>query len=98
MSVTNHIVRDSDIYGMDDDYVCALACLRDKISRFDFSRFTNKGTAPYSAQHALASALFSKMVKDMKADFDMKVRQKAVFECLRTPHSQDFLPVIPIEG
>ncbi|GKE57655.1 hypothetical protein Tco_1496840 [Tanacetum coccineum] len=28
----------------------------------------------------------------------MTMKQKAVFECLRTPHAQDFLLVIPIDG
>ncbi|GJW73109.1 hypothetical protein Tco_0132479 [Tanacetum coccineum] len=31
-------------------------------------------------------------------DFDMTVRQKAVFECLRASHAQDFLLAIPIDG
>ncbi|GJZ78586.1 hypothetical protein Tco_0643423 [Tanacetum coccineum] len=30
--------------------------------------------------------------------FDMTMRQKAVFECLRAPHAQDFLLAIPIDG
>ncbi|GKB26590.1 hypothetical protein Tco_0865991 [Tanacetum coccineum] len=38
------------------------------------------------------------MVKDMEVHFDMTVRQKAVFECLRAPHAQDFLLAIPIDG
>ncbi|KAL4583664.1 hypothetical protein LXL04_008246 [Taraxacum kok-saghyz] len=97
-ALQNHILRDSDICGMDDDYGCALACLRDTIPSFDFSGFTIKNTAPSKAQHTLASALFSKMVKDMEVHFDMTVRQKAVFECLRAPHSQDFLLAIPIDG
>ncbi|KAJ0579743.1 hypothetical protein HanHA300_Chr04g0121251 [Helianthus annuus] len=42
----DHILRDSGICGMDSDYVCALACLRDTIPSFDFSGFTNKDTAP----------------------------------------------------
>ncbi|GKC35025.1 hypothetical protein Tco_1047409 [Tanacetum coccineum] len=83
---------------MDDDYVSALACLRDTIPSFDFSVFTNKDTAPSKAQQTLASALFSEMVKDIKVHFDMTVRQKAVFECLRAPHAQDFLLAIPIDG
>ncbi|GJV93228.1 hypothetical protein Tco_1541041 [Tanacetum coccineum] len=62
------------ICGMDDDYVSALACLRDTIPSFDFSGFTNKDT------------------------FDMIMRQKAVFECLRAPHAQDFLLAIHIDG
>ncbi|GJW87527.1 hypothetical protein Tco_0162867 [Tanacetum coccineum] len=74
----DHILRDSGICGMDDDYVSALAYLR--------------------AQQTLASALFSEMVKDIEAYFDMIVRQKAVFECLRAPHAQDFLLAILIDG
>ncbi|GKA55763.1 hypothetical protein Tco_0754835 [Tanacetum coccineum] len=38
------------------------------------------------------------MVKDMEVRFDMTVRQKAVFECLRAPHAQDFLLAILIDG
>ncbi|KAJ0453014.1 putative exostosin [Helianthus annuus] len=30
--------------------------------------------------------------------FDLSSRQKAVLECLKGPHAQDFLTVIPIEG
>ncbi|GJS40176.1 putative reverse transcriptase domain-containing protein [Tanacetum coccineum] len=41
----DHILRNSGICGMDDDYVSALACLRDTIPSFDFSGFTNKDTA-----------------------------------------------------
>ncbi|MFS7966563.1 putative exostosin [Helianthus anomalus] len=94
----DHILRDSGICGMDSDYVCALACLRDTIPSFDFSGFTNKDTAPPKAQHALASALFSKIVNEIEVQFDLTVRQKAVFECLRAPHAQDFLLAIPIDG
>ncbi|MFS7889274.1 putative reverse transcriptase domain, exostosin [Helianthus anomalus] len=94
----DHILRDSGICGMDSDYVCALACLRDTIPSFDFSGFTNKDTAPPKAQHALASALFSKIVHEIEVQFDLTVRQRAVFECLRAPHAQDFLLAIPIDG
>ncbi|GKD06541.1 hypothetical protein Tco_1181515 [Tanacetum coccineum] len=94
----DHILRDSGICGMDVDYASALACLRDTIPSFDFNVFTNKDTAPSKAQQTLASALSSEMVKDMEVLFDMTVRQKTVFECLRAPHAQDFLLAIPIDG
>ncbi|GKA95149.1 putative reverse transcriptase domain-containing protein, partial [Tanacetum coccineum] len=35
---------------------------------------------------------------DSSVDYDMTVRQKAVFECLQAPHAQDFLLPIPIDG
>ncbi|GKA36261.1 hypothetical protein Tco_0722752 [Tanacetum coccineum] len=94
----DHILRDSGICGMDDDYVSTLACLRDTIPSFDFSSFTNKDTAPSKAQQTLANVLFSEMVKDMEVYFDMTIRHKAVFECLRAPQAQDFLLAIPIDG
>ncbi|GJZ96550.1 putative reverse transcriptase domain-containing protein [Tanacetum coccineum] len=94
----DHILRDSGICGMDDDYVSALACLRDTIPSFDFSGFTNKDTVPSKAQQTLANVFFSEMVKDMEVHFDMTMRQKAVFECLRAPYGQDFLLAIPIDG
>ncbi|XP_022042194.1 uncharacterized protein LOC110944857 [Helianthus annuus] len=80
----DHILRGSGICGMDSDYVCALACLRDTIPSFDFSGFANKDTAP--------------LKPNMHWRFDLTVRQKAVFECLRAPHAQDFLLAIPIDG
>ncbi|GJW86378.1 putative reverse transcriptase domain-containing protein [Tanacetum coccineum] len=46
----DHILRNSGICGMDDDYVSALACLRDTIPSFDFSGFTNKDTILSKAQ------------------------------------------------
>ncbi|GKF19301.1 hypothetical protein Tco_0067939 [Tanacetum coccineum] len=94
---TRHILRDSGICGMDDDYVLALACLHDTIPSFDFSGFTNKDTVPSKVQQTLANVIFSEMVKDMEVHFDMTMRQKAVFECLRAPHAQDFLLAIPID-
>ncbi|GJX36638.1 hypothetical protein Tco_0248195 [Tanacetum coccineum] len=45
--------------GLDDDYISALACLRDTILSFDFSGFTNKDTAPL--KHTLANVLFREM-------------------------------------
>ncbi|GJV03634.1 hypothetical protein Tco_1337203 [Tanacetum coccineum] len=86
------------ICGMDDDYVSALACLRDTIPSFDFSSFTNKDIVPSKAQQTLTNVFFSEMVKDMEVHFDMTMRQKAVFECLRAPHAQDFLLAIPVIG
>ncbi|GKC36133.1 retrovirus-related pol polyprotein from transposon TNT 1-94 [Tanacetum coccineum] len=88
----------NDICGMDDDYVSTLACLRDTIPSFDFSGFTNKDTAPSKAQQTLANVPFSEMVKDMEVYFDMTIRHKTVFECLRPPQAQDFLLAIPIDG
>ncbi|GJT05623.1 hypothetical protein Tco_0840085 [Tanacetum coccineum] len=41
------------ICGMDDDYVSALACLRDTIPSFDFSNFTNKDTAPSKSSKSI---------------------------------------------
>ncbi|GJY86023.1 putative reverse transcriptase domain-containing protein [Tanacetum coccineum] len=57
----DHILRDSGICGMDADYVSVLACLRDTIPSFDFSRFTNKDTATSKGQQTLANVLFSEM-------------------------------------
>ncbi|GJY59318.1 hypothetical protein Tco_0459210 [Tanacetum coccineum] len=93
----DHILRNSDICGMDDDYVSALDCLRDTIPSFDFSCFTNKDT-PSKVQQTLASALFSEMFKDMEVHFDMTMRQKADYKCLGAPHAQDFLLAIPIDS
>ncbi|GJR85325.1 hypothetical protein Tco_0209336 [Tanacetum coccineum] len=78
-----HILRDSRICGMDDDYVSALACLRDTIPSFDFSGFTNKDTAPSKAQQTLANVLFSEVVKDMEVHFDMTTSINAICHVCR---------------
>jgi hypothetical protein len=44
----------------------------------NFSNFASKDTVPPKAQHVLASALFGKLVQDMKVDFEMTTRQKAI--------------------
>ncbi|KAL7594924.1 hypothetical protein Lser_V15G27684 [Lactuca serriola] len=96
-ALQDHILRDSGICGMDSDYLYAMTCVRDMIPGFECSGFTNKDTPPKS-QKALACALFSKIVQDMEVNFNMTVRQKAVFEYLWAPHAQDFLLTIPIDG
>ena len=97
-ALQDHILRASGLCDMDPDYACALACLRNTLPNFDCSGFTDKDTAPIKTQHTLASALFSKIVQGMEVQFDMTDRQKAVFECLRSPHAQDFLTAVPIDG
>nr|GEV42444.1 putative reverse transcriptase domain-containing protein [Tanacetum cinerariifolium] len=94
----DHILRESGICGMNDDYVSALACLRDTILSFDVSGFTNKDTVPSKAQQTMVNVFFSKMIKDMKVHFDMTMRQKTVIKCLRAPHAHDFLLAILIDG
>nr|GEU51982.1 putative reverse transcriptase domain-containing protein [Tanacetum cinerariifolium] len=94
----DHILRNSGICGMDDDYVSALACLCDTIPSFDFSSFTNKDIVPSKAQQTLENVLFSEMVRDVEVHFDITIRQKAVFKCLRAPHAKDFLLAILIDG
>ncbi|KAI3516022.1 hypothetical protein L1887_14930 [Cichorium endivia] len=97
-ALQDRILHNSGICGMDTDYYSALDRVRDTILDFDCSGFTNKDTAPPKSQKTLASALFSKIVKNMEVDFNMTFRQKAVFECLRAPHAQDFLLAILIDG
>ncbi|KAK9052651.1 hypothetical protein SSX86_029281 [Deinandra increscens subsp. villosa] len=94
----DHILRDCGIVGLDSDYACALDCMRSSFPDFDLGGFANKDTAPPKSQSVLASVLFSKAVQSLGEKFDLSSRQKAVLECLRAPHAQDFLTVIPIEG
>ncbi|GJV30453.1 putative reverse transcriptase domain-containing protein [Tanacetum coccineum] len=70
----DHILRDSGICDIDDDYVSALACLCDTIPSFDFGGFTNKDIVPSKAQQTLANVIFSEMVKYMEVHFDMTMR------------------------
>ena len=59
---------------------------------------TLKTPPPPKAQKILANALYGEIVKTVEEKFALSPRQRAVFECLRAPHAQDFLSVIPIEG
>ncbi|PNY00513.1 auxilin-like protein, partial [Trifolium pratense] len=94
----DHLFRDSGIYGMDYDFNIALDGLRDMFPTFDISNFASKDTVPQKAQHVLASDIFSKIVYHMEVNFDMTIRQKAVFGCLQASHAQDYLLAILIDG
>ncbi|KAL8247612.1 hypothetical protein R6Q59_008828 [Mikania micrantha] len=87
-----------NVDGLDPDFGCALDCLHNSIPDLELGVFTNKDTAPPKAQNVLASALYSKTVQSLGEKFGLSTRQKTVLECLQTPHAQDFLTVIPIEG
>ncbi|RHN71017.1 hypothetical protein MtrunA17_Chr3g0141711 [Medicago truncatula] len=92
----DHILRDNLICGMDSDFDNALNGLRGTISNFDIISFTCKDTVLPKA-HVLASALFSKSVKDMEVKFGMNIRQKTILGCLHAAHAHDFLLAIPID-
>ncbi|KAL8258895.1 hypothetical protein R6Q59_026848 [Mikania micrantha] len=94
----DHILRNCSVDGLDPNFGCALDCLHNSIPDLDLGGFTDKDTAPPKAQNVLASALYSKTVQSLGEKFSLSTRQKAVLECLQTPHAQDFLTVIPIEG
>nr|GEW64719.1 auxilin-like protein [Tanacetum cinerariifolium] len=70
----DHILRNSGICGMDDDYVFALACLRDMIPSFDFSGFTNKDIVSSKAQQTLANVLLAKWRAEISAKKEAHVK------------------------
>ncbi|GJR10647.1 putative reverse transcriptase domain-containing protein [Tanacetum coccineum] len=80
----------------DVNFISEMA-MRRAANAVDLTSLLSK-TPPPLKPNKLASTLFSETVKDMKAHFDMTVRQKAVFEYLRALHAQDFLLAIPIDG
>ena len=94
----DHILRNSGVVGLDPDYQQALERLNVSLPDLDIGGFSNKDTAPSKPQKTLANALFSKIAQSLGEAFDLSPRQKAVFECLKGPHAQEFLTVIPIEG
>ncbi|KAL8252388.1 hypothetical protein R6Q59_036081 [Mikania micrantha] len=94
----DHILRNSGVVGLDPDYQEALESLNVSLPDLDIGGFSNKDTAPSKPQKTLANALFSKIAQSLGEAFDLSPRQKAVFECLKGPHAQEFLTVIPIEG
>ncbi|KAJ0795426.1 putative galactolipase [Helianthus annuus] len=94
----DHILRNGGVAGLDPDYQHALERLNVSLPDLDIGGFSNKDTAPSKPQKTLANALFSKIAQSLGEAFDLSPRQKAVFECLKGPHAQEFLTVIPIEG
>ena len=97
-NLQDHILRECRVGEVDPDYGCALDCLHMSLPDLDLGGFANKDTAPTKAQDALASALYGKIAQSLEEKFDLSSRRKAVLECLRAPHAQYFLTVIPIEG
>ncbi|PNX79464.1 hypothetical protein L195_g035450 [Trifolium pratense] len=83
---------------MDLDFDNALDGLRDTIPTFDFSNFASKDIVPPKAQHILSSVLFGKIVQDMKVDFSVTTRQKAVFGCLKRHMLKTFSSLSPSMG
>lgn len=92
-----HILRNSGMVGMDDDYKLALDNIRSSLPNVELGGFMDKDTAPKKPQKILASAFNCKAMQTME-EFNMSSRQKAVFECLKGAHAQDFLSALPIDG
>ncbi|KAJ0869042.1 hypothetical protein HanRHA438_Chr11g0484841 [Helianthus annuus] len=93
----DHILRNSGVVKLDVDYQQALEYLSISLPDFDIGGFSNMDTPP-KPQKTLANALFDKIARSLGETFDLSPRQKAVIECLKGPHAQDFFTVIPIEG
>ncbi|KAI3822031.1 hypothetical protein L1987_09612 [Smallanthus sonchifolius] len=94
----DHILRECGGGLFDSDYRSALDTLHSSLPDLDIDGFYIKDTAPLKAQKILANALYSEIVKTFEEKFALSPRQRAVLECLRAPHAQDFLSVVPIEG
>ncbi|MFS7899287.1 putative exostosin [Helianthus anomalus] len=94
----DHILRECGGELLDSDYKSALDNLHSSLPDLDLGGFYIKDTAPIKAQKILANALYGEIVKTVEEKFAFSPRQRAVFECLRAPHAQDFLSVVPIEG
>ncbi|KAJ0542228.1 putative reverse transcriptase domain, exostosin [Helianthus annuus] len=94
----DHILRECGGGLLDSDYTGALDNLHSSLPDLDLGGFYIKDTAPIKAQKILANALYGEIVKTVEEKFALSPRQRAVFECLRAPHAQDFLSVVPIEG
>jgi hypothetical protein len=67
-------LRDSGVCDIDSDFDNALDDFHDMIQTFNFSNFASKDTVHPKVQHVLANILFSKIVQDMKVDFDMTTK------------------------
>ncbi|XP_076956600.1 uncharacterized protein LOC143631862 [Bidens hawaiensis] len=94
----DHILRECGGGLFDSDYRGALDTLHNSLPDLDLGGFDFKDIAPPKAQKILANALYGEIVKTVEEKFALSPRQRAVFECLRAPHAQDFLSVVTIEG
>ncbi|KAJ0843465.1 putative reverse transcriptase domain, exostosin [Helianthus annuus] len=98
LGLQDHILRECGGDVLDSDYRSALDLLHSSLPDLDIGGFYIKDTAPPKSQKILANALYGEIVKRFEEKFVLYPRQRVVFECLRAPHAQDFLPVAPIEG
>ncbi|KAJ0535373.1 putative exostosin [Helianthus annuus] len=98
LGLQDHILRECGGDVLDSDYRSALDLLHSSLPDLDIGGFYIKDTAPPKSQKILANALYGEIVKRFEEKFVLSPRQRAVFECLRAPHAQDFLSVAPIEG
>ncbi|KAK2361294.1 hypothetical protein QL285_086459 [Trifolium repens] len=84
---------------MDLDFDNTLDGLRNAIMNYDLAIMLTRTPFPLKPNmHVLASVLFGKVVQDIEVDFNMTIRKKSIFGCLKAEHAQDFLPAIPIDG
>ncbi|GKA20351.1 putative reverse transcriptase domain-containing protein [Tanacetum coccineum] len=56
------------------------------------------GLAMRRAVNAVDLMILLSQLHDSQIHFDMTMRQKVAFGCLRAPHAQDFILAIPIDG
>ncbi|KAL5714646.1 hypothetical protein ACHQM5_016578 [Ranunculus cassubicifolius] len=47
---------------------------------------------------SLAVTFFNKVSSLIPSEFDLSIRQQAILDSVKTPHAQDFLLAVPIEG
>ncbi|KAM0044098.1 putative exostosin [Helianthus debilis subsp. tardiflorus] len=98
LELQDYILCNSGVANIDPDYASALERLHESLPDFDLGGFSKKDIALKKPQKTLVNALFCRIAQSLGEDFHLSPRQKAVIECLRRPHAQDFLTVIPIEG
>lgn len=85
----DHILKNSEIFGMNFDFDRVLDGLYGTILDFDLDSLSINISIPPKTQNIFVCFYFSKNVQDMKVMFNISIRHKFVFSV----HKQDILMI-----
>lgn len=93
----NHILRKRPC-GMGKLFDMAIERWMGVCPLFDVTRLVCENAAPQKTMKTLAGVFFTNLSGMLLQDPSLLPRQSAVLQCIRSPHAQDFLKVVPIQG
>ncbi|KAL5714452.1 hypothetical protein ACHQM5_016415 [Ranunculus cassubicifolius] len=85
--------------GLGKSYFDAVECYTKAVPRWDGDvTLENTESVPNKLMKHMADAYYSEVASTVPREYKLNLRQRAVWDCLRVPHAQDFLYTLPIAG